>query len=70
MIGDNLKGTCMLIDVATSGERNVIMKIGEEILKYVNLAKEVEHMWDVKAKVIPVNNRGNWNHFKIIHTIP
>jgi hypothetical protein len=24
----------------------------------------------VTANVIPVNNRGDWNHFKITHTIP
>jgi len=27
-------------------------------------------MWNVKAKVIPINKRGNWKHLKIIQTIP
>jgi hypothetical protein len=27
-------------------------------------------MWNVKTNVIPVNNRGNWNHLKIIQKIP
>jgi len=32
IIRDNEKGTCMLIDVAISGDRNVIKKEGEKIL--------------------------------------
>ena len=34
IIRDNENGTCMLIDVAISGERNVIKKEAEKILKY------------------------------------
>jgi hypothetical protein len=30
---DNEKGTCMLIDVAISGDRNVIRKEAEKIIK-------------------------------------
>jgi hypothetical protein len=33
-IRDNKKGTCMLIDVAIPGYRNVIKKEAEKILKY------------------------------------
>jgi len=33
IIRDNAKGTCMLIDVAISGDRNVIKKEAEKILK-------------------------------------
>ena len=54
VIGDNEKGTCMLIDVATSGDRNVIKKEAEKILKYKDLTIEIQHMWNVKTKVIPV----------------
>jgi len=36
IIRDNEKRTCMLIDVAISGDRNVIKKEGEKILKYIN----------------------------------
>ena len=46
MITEN--GTCLLIDVAISGDRNVIKKEFEEILKRKDLAIEVEHMWNVK----------------------
>ena len=44
----------MLIDVAISGDRNVIKKEAEKILKYKDLTIEIEFMWDVKTKMIPV----------------
>jgi len=34
IIRDNEKGTCMLIDVAISGDRNVVKKEAEKILQY------------------------------------
>jgi len=39
----------MLIDVAISGDRNVIRKEAEKIL-----TTEIQRMWNVKTKVIPV----------------
>jgi hypothetical protein len=54
IIRDNDKGTYMLIDVAISGDRNVIRKEAEKILKYKDLTTEIQRMWNVKAKVIPV----------------
>jgi len=51
---DNEKGTCMLIDVAISGDRNVIKKEAEKILKYRNLTIEIQRMWNVKTKMTPV----------------
>jgi len=53
IIRDNEKGTCMLIDVAISGDRNVIKKEAEKILKYKDLTIEIQRMWNVKTKVIP-----------------
>ena len=44
----------MLIDVAISGDRNVIKKEAEKILKYKDLTVEIQRMWNVKTKVIPV----------------
>jgi hypothetical protein len=44
----------MLIDVAISGDRNVILKKVEKILKYKDLTLEIQHMWNVKTRVIPV----------------
>ena len=44
----------MLIDVAISGDRNVIKKEAEKILKYKDLAIQIQRVWNVKTKVIPV----------------
>ena len=44
----------MSIDVATPGDRNVIKKEAEKILKYKDVTTEIQRMWHVKAKVIQV----------------
>jgi len=44
----------MLIEVAISRDRNVIKKEAEKILKYKDLTIEIQRMWNVKTKVIPV----------------
>jgi hypothetical protein len=44
----------MTVDVAIPGDRNVIKKEAEKILKYKNLTTESQCMWNVNAKVIPV----------------
>jgi hypothetical protein len=44
----------MLIDVANSGDRNVIKKEAEKILKFKNLTIEIQRMWNVETKVIAV----------------
>jgi len=38
----------MLIDVAISGDRNVIKKEAEKILKYKDLITEIQSMWNGK----------------------
>ena len=53
-IRDNEKGTCIVIDVAISGDRNVMKKEAEKILKYKDLTIEIQRMWKVKTRVIPV----------------
>ena len=50
IIHDNEKGSCMLIDVANSGDRNVIKKEAEKILKYKDLTTEIQHMWNAKPR--------------------
>ena len=61
----------MLIDVAIPGDGNVIKKEDEKILKHKELIKErhTVHV-ECKNKSDANNNRGNWNHLKIIHKIP
>jgi enolase len=54
IIQDNEKGTCMLIDVAIPGDRNVIKKEAEKVLIYNDLVIEIQRMWNVKTKVMPV----------------
>ena len=44
----------MLIVDAISGDRNVIKKEAEKILKYKDLTIEIQRMWKLKTKVIPV----------------
>jgi hypothetical protein len=39
---------------AISGDRNVIKKEAEKILKYEDLTIEIQCMWNVKTKIIPV----------------
>jgi hypothetical protein len=43
----------MLMDAAISGDRNVIKKEAEKILKYKDLTIEIQRMQNVKARVIP-----------------
>ena len=44
----------MLIDVAIAGDRNVIKKEAKKILKHKDIKIEIQRMWNVKTKVIPV----------------
>jgi hypothetical protein len=54
VIRDKEQGKCMLIDVAIPGDRNVIQKEAEKMLKYKDLTIEIQRMWNVKTRVIPV----------------
>jgi urocanate hydratase len=47
IIRDNEEGTGMFIDVAISGDRNVIRKEGQKIIKYEDLTREIQHMRNV-----------------------
>ena len=67
---DDEKGTCMLIDVAISGDRNVIKKEAENISKYKGPTIEVQRMWNVKTNVIPVIIGATETILQIIQLIP
>jgi len=54
IIHDNKQGTCMLINVAILGDRNMIKKEAAKILKYTDLTIEIQYMWNVKATVLTV----------------
>jgi len=49
----------MLTNGKILGDRNVINKEAEKIIKYRGLTTEIQCMWNVKAKVIPVIIRAN-----------
>jgi len=44
----------MSIDGAIPGYRNVIKREADKVLQYKNLIIEIQHVWNVKATVIPV----------------
>ena len=50
IIRDSEKGTCVLIDVAISGNRNVIKKEADKILKYKDFTIEIQSVWNVKQR--------------------
>jgi hypothetical protein len=54
VIRDIEKGSCLLIDVEIPGDRNVIQKEAEKILKYKDLTIEIQRMCNVKTRMIPV----------------
>jgi hypothetical protein len=51
------------------GDRNIIKKEAEKILKYKDHTIDMQHIWNIK-KSDTNNNRNNWNHLKIIQKIP
>jgi len=44
----------MLVDVAISGDKNLIKKETDKILKYADFTIGIQYMWHVKTEVIPV----------------
>ena len=49
VILDNKRRTCILIDVANSGDRNVNKKEVEKILNYNDLTIEIQRMGNIKT---------------------
>jgi hypothetical protein len=68
IIRDIENGTCMLIVTLIPGDRNLIKKEAEKILKYKDFTTEIQRMWNVKTGVIPVII-GRRDNFKIIQKI-
>jgi hypothetical protein len=54
IIRDNEERTCTPIDVAIPGDRNMIKKEAEKILKYKDLITKIQRMWNVITKMTPV----------------
>ena len=70
IIRDNKKGTCMLIDVANSGDRNVIKKEAEKILNYKDLTAHVECKTKVTPVIIGVTGTISKSFRKYVSNIP
>ena len=49
-----LHGVRIIIIIIITQETNVIIKEAEKILKYKDLTIEIQCMWNVKTKMIPV----------------
>ena len=45
---------CILIDVAVPAERNIVQKEAEKKIKCKSLCIEIQGMWTLKYKIIPV----------------
>jgi hypothetical protein len=54
VIGDSEKGTCMLIYVAILVDGSLIKREIYNIFKYKDLTTEIQRMWNIITKVIPV----------------
>ena len=65
IIRDNKQGTFLLINFAVPRNGKVIKREAEKILQYKDLIIEIQRMWNVEEKVIPVIIGANWNHLKI-----
>lgn len=50
IIQDTEKGTCTLIDVTVSGDRNVVKKEPMKNLNNDDLTTEIQHKWNIKTK--------------------
>ena len=54
IIKNKREDTCVLIDVAVPTERNVVQKEAEKKLKYKSFSIEIQQMWNLKCKIVPV----------------
>ena len=51
---NNKKKTCHLVDFAVSADNQVKVKESEKIYKYLDLARELKKLWNMKVKVVPI----------------
>ena len=54
IIKDKKQNNCLLIDMSVPSDRNISSKEFEKIYKYKDLEIEIQRMWKMKTKVIPV----------------
>ena len=54
IINNKKEKTHILIDVAMPADRNIMQKEAEKKLKYQSFCIEIQHMRDLKCRIIPV----------------
>ena len=54
IIKNKKENTCTLIDVTIPADRNAVQKEAEKKLKYKSLCIEIQRMWNLKCRIIPV----------------
>ena len=54
IIKNKKEKTLILIDVTIPADRNIVQKEAEKKLKYESLCIEVQRMWNLKCKIVPV----------------
>ena len=51
---DKKRKTCHLVDFAVPADHRVKMKESEKINKYLDLARELRTLWNMRVKVVPI----------------
>ena len=51
---DRKKRICKIIDFAVSGDSRIEEKVKDKIEKYQDLGRELQKIWNVKVKIIPL----------------
>ena len=51
---DKKRGTCKIIDFAIPGDSRIEEKEKEKVEKYQDLRRELQKIWNVRVKVIPL----------------
>ena len=54
VVVDKMKCTCKIIDFAVLGDSRVQEKEKEKIEKYQDLRRELQKIWNVRVKIVPV----------------
>ena len=54
MLINKKKRTCQLVDFAVPADHRVKRKENEKMDKYLDLARELKKLWNMKVKVIPI----------------
>ena len=54
VVVDKEKRTCKIVDFAVPGDSRIKEKEKEKIEKYQDLRRELQKIWNVKVKIIPL----------------